>query len=365
MRHRIRSWNRLPGQLAWRTLACLVLASVCPAWAQMPAAMEAATPSATESVARAVGSRYFGDLDFSNQAALDSPTPKRFQPVIGLEMGVIALFRSEPEPQILAFDQDANVLLDASQLQGDPGAGLDATLNFFNLFSDCHAVDIQMRYFQTGEMGATETISSNPVLPIFFNGTAAEPVDSYDFITTSLARSFESNLVVRTPYRLRFLAGFRHFELDEIYNVIDLEDSSDTQIAGFFSLAENTMGGGQVGAEGSLWSNRYSRLFGSFKWGLLNNDIVGSARATNPAGGDLQADTFDSVTSQLLDFQLGGSLAINRWLSFYGGYQGLILSDVALALTQSENGRVVINSNPVFYRDTQLHGFKLTAMATW
>jgi hypothetical protein len=282
-------------------------------------------------------------------------------------MGVIALYRSEPESQLLALDEDLDPLLDASQLQGDPGAGLDATLNFFNLFSDQHAVDIQLRYFQAGDLGTTTTLSSSLIRPIFFGGTAADPAETYDFVSTSLVRSFESNLVVRTPYRLRFLAGFRHFELDEIYNVIDSEASSDTQIVGFFSIAENTMGGGQVGAEATILGNRYSRIFGSFKWGLLNNDIVGSAQASDPNSGDpLQSDAFDSATSQILDFQLGGSLALNRWLSFYGGYQGIMLSDVAIALEQSRSGTIVDTpAHPVFFQDAQLHGFKFTGMATW
>jgi hypothetical protein len=80
----------------------------------------------------------------------------------------------------------------------------------------------------------------------------------------------------------------------------------------------------------------------------------------------LQSDAFDSATSQILDFQLGGSLALNRWLSFYGGYQGIMLSDVAIALEQSRSGTIVDTpAHPVFFQDAQLHGFKFTGMATW
>ncbi len=125
------------------------------------------------------------------------------------------------------------------------------------------------------------------------------------------------------------------------------------------------MAGGQVGIESTLLTNGCSRLFGSFKWALLSNDVVGSARATDSLGNPMQSDARDSISTQLLDFQLGGSLSLSRWFSFYAGYQGLVLSDVALALEQSRNGFLPIDSTPVYDTTAQLHGFKISGMATW
>jgi len=203
-------------------------------------------------------------LDFSNQGALDLNTPQRFKPVVGLEMGGIFLSRAAPDSQDFVFDGSGNVLLNANQLQGDLGSGLDSTLNLFNLFSDHNAVDVQMRFFQATDISATETITASQVVPVFFNSLPATPVGSNDVTYESQIRSFESNLVARTPYRFRFLAGFRFFEVDEIFDVIDTANSSPSAILGVRSRAENTMAGGQVGVEGTILSNRWSRLFGSF-----------------------------------------------------------------------------------------------------
>lgn len=308
-----------------------------------------------------------GSGDFSNQAALDADTPLRHKPVVGLEMGVVALARETPESQTLVEDNVGNPIFDANQLQGSMGAGLDTTLNFFNLFSDCKAIDVQLRFFQAGDMASTQRVTSSANTTIFFNSIPATPVASNDVIYESRVRSFEANLVGRTPYRLRFLMGYRFFELDERFDINNAVTSSSNSTLGVFSIAENTMGGFQVGSEATLLTNGHSRIFGAFKYAILNNDVVGSARAvdantTTPA----QADTYDSVTSSLLDFQLGGSIGFTRSLSLYAGYQGLVLSDVILGLEQSRQGGVIgTTSNLPYYQDAQFHGFKITGMATW
>jgi hypothetical protein len=304
---------------------------------------------------------------YSNQAALDSNTLERFKPVVGLEIGTISLSRESPASQILAEDPSGTTLLDANQLQGDMGTGLDATLNLFNLFSDQKAVDVQCRYFQAGDMNATERITSTGNTTFFFSSIPSSPVTDNDVIYESRLRSVETNLVARTPYRLRFLTGFRFFEIDERFDIYDAVNSTSSSITGFRSRAENTMAGVQFGTEGTLYSNRLSRIFGSFKWAVLNNDFVGTATVADPAtGNDIQGDAYDSTTSQLLDFQLGGSLNCSRWLSLYAGYQGLVVSDVGLGLEQSRVANVFAgSSNPVSFLDTQYHGFRLTGMATW
>ena len=153
--------------------------------------------------------------DFSNQGALDLNTPLRFKPVVGLEMGGIWLSRRAPDSQDIVLDGTGNVLLNAQDLQGRMGAGLDTTLSLFNLFSDHNAVDVQMRFFQASDITANQTISATEVLPLFFQGIPANVVNSFDIFYDSQIRSFEANLVARTPYQMRLLAGFRFFEVDE------------------------------------------------------------------------------------------------------------------------------------------------------
>ncbi len=300
----------------------------------------------------------------SNQNALDSSGPQRFKPVVGLNVGGIWLSRKTPDAQDLVFDQNGNVLSDANQLRGSKGDGLDISLSFFNIFRE-KPVDFEMRFFQASGMTANQTLTATQVIPLFYDGVPITPTNSNNLLYDSKIRSFEANLVYRTPFRMRFLSGFRYFELDEIYDVVDNVSSVNGTRVGFFSRAENNMAGGQIGAEGVLVSNDNGRIFGSCKWALLSNDAKGAAEAANSSGAPLLAFAGDSIASQLLDFQLGGSLSLSRCFSIYAGYQGLVASDLGLVLEQNRNADVFAGTNPIFTSDSQWHGFRLNAVATW
>jgi hypothetical protein len=307
---------------------------------------------------------YQYDVGMCNQAALDSNTPQRFQPVFGLDVGAIWLGRTTPDSQTLVVDQNGNALSNANQLKGSMGDGLDASLSFFNLFRD-KPIDFQMRFFQASDMTATQTLTATQVIPVFYGGIPATPTNSNDLFYQSQIRSFEANAVFRTPFRLRFLTGFRYFEVDEIYDVIDNVNSSAGVTAGFSSRAENMMAGGQVGAEGTLISNDNGRVFGSFKWAYLGNNAFGAASAADSSGGLLEEIAEDSISSQLLDFQLGGALGLSKRFSIYAGYQGLVASDLSLALNQNQNASIFAGTNPIFKSDGQWHGFKVNLVSIW
>lgn len=307
---------------------------------------------------------YLDDFGLCNQAALDSYTPQRFKPVFGFEVGAIWLSRTTPDSQTLAVDQNSNALSNANQLKGSMGNGLDASLSFFNIFRET-PIDVQMRFFQASDMTSRQTLTATQVIPRFYGGVPANPTNSNDLFFQSQFRSFETNAVFRTPYRLRFLTGFRFFEVDEIYDVVDNVNSSNGITAGFFSRAENTMAGGQIGTEGTLISNDNGRVFGSVKWAFLGNDAFGAARASNSSGGLLEQVSKDSISSQLLDFQLGGALGLSKRFSIYAGYQGLVASDLALALNQNQNASIFAGTNPIFKSDGQWHGFKVNLVSIW
>lgn len=300
----------------------------------------------------------------SNQSALDSSGPQRFKPVVGLNVGGIWLNRKIPDSQDLVFDQIGNVLSDANQLRGSKGDGLDITLSFFNIFRE-KPVDFEMRFFQASGMIAKQTLTATQVIPLFYDGVPITPTNSNDLLYESKIRSFEANLVYRTPFRIRFLGGFRYFEVDEIYDVVDNVSSKNGTTVGFFSRADNTMAGGQIGAEGVLVSNDNGRIFGSCKWALLGNRATGAAEAANSSGAPLLSFANDSIASQLLDLQLGGALSLSRCFSIYAGYQGLVASDLGLVLEQNRNANIFAGTNPIFTSDSQWHGFRLNAVATW
>ena len=300
----------------------------------------------------------------SNQSALDSIGPQRFKPIVGLNVGGIWLSRKMPDEQVLVVDQLGRVLSDANQLRGSNGDGLDISLSFFNTFRE-KPVDFEMRFFQASGMMAEQTLTATQVIPLFYGGVPISPTNSNDLFYESKIRSYEANLVYRTPFRIRCLGGFRYFEVDEIYDVVDNVSSSNGTTVGFFSRAENMMAGGQLGAEGVLVSNDNGRIFGSCKWALLGNRASGAAEAANSSGAPLLAFANDTIASQLLDFQLGGALSLSRCFSIYAGYQGLVASDLGLVLEQNRNADIFAGTNPIFTSDSQWHGFRLNAVATW
>ena len=300
----------------------------------------------------------------SNQSALDSSTPDKFKPLWGLEVGAIWLSRKTPDAQNLVFDQSNAVISNANQLQGKMGSGLDTTLSFYNVFRE-KPIDFEMRFFQTNRMTAEQTLTATQVIPLFYQGTPINPVSSNNVFYDSRIRSFEANTVFRTPFRIHFLTGLRYFEVDEKYNIINNVNSQNGVIAGFFSRTDNSLIGGQVGAEGVLVSTNNGRIFGSVKWALLENDVTGFARAANASGAPLNENASDSIGSQLLDLQLGGSLGLSHCISIYGGYQGLIASDLGMALEQNRNASLFTPTNPIFRSDAQWHGFKTDIVFAW
>ena len=98
-----------------------------------------------------------------------------------------------------------------------------------------------MRFFQASGMTAKQTLTATQVIPLFYDGVPINPTNSNDLLYLNKIRSFEANLVYRTPFRVRFLSGFRYFEVAEIYDVVDNVASGNGTAVGFFSRAENTM----------------------------------------------------------------------------------------------------------------------------
>ena len=286
--------------------------------------------------------------------ALDLRSPLRFKPLFGFEVGMISLSRSAPDSFDLVSDQNATTLLNMNQMKGSAGAGLDAKIHFYNLFREL-PLDAEVRFFQVGDMTYRETFTAQQVIPVFFGGSPVSPSSSEEIFYQSRIRSVESNIVARTPYRIRFLAGFRFLELDE-----DFRSTDNNASKLFRSRTRNNMFGGQVGAEAVLMSNSFGRILGSFKWAALDTDAKGNAVAEN-----VSTLLDGSTTSQLLDFELTGAISLTRSFSMYAGYQGLAASDVGLVLTQSRISDIFLPMNPITFESAQWHGLKLGLMGTF
>lgn len=299
----------------------------------------------------------------SPSVALDLTSPLRFKPIMGVEIGFISMRRSTPQSFSFVQDQNGAELLNMDQLQGGSGYGLDTKLHFYNLFSDSKAIDVEMRYFQVSDMTFDQTLTATQVIPLFFNAVPASPVSTNQVYYNSLIRSFESNLVARTPWRIRMLAGFRYFEVDDDFNINNNIAQPPTQVR---SRTRNSMGGGQIGTEVVLISNAHAKMWCSAKWATLNNEVTGNAVAVNPStGSPLVSILSGSTTTQLLDLEWAGSVSITRNWSIYGGYQGLIAQGVGLATSQSRDSSLFSPTNPITLDDPQWHGYKLGVVATF
>ena len=300
---------------------------------------------------------------FSPSEALDLSSPLRFKPIMGVEIGFVSLRRSTPESFSFVHDQNGAELLNMNQLQGGSGYGLDTKLHFYNLFSDSKAIDVEMRFFQVSDMTFDQTITATQVIPTFFGGVPSNPVSANQVYYNSLIRSFESNIVARTPWRIRMLAGFRYFEVNDDFNINNNFDQPPSQVR---SRTRNKMGGGQIGAEAVLISNAYGKMWCSAKWAALNNEVTGNAVAVDAStGNSLVSILSGSKTTQLLDLECAGSVSITRSVSIYGGYQGLLAYGVGLATSQSRDSSIFSPTNPITFDDPQWHGYKLGIVATF
>ena len=293
-------------------------------------------------------------------------TPDDCEAWYDAEVGFISLFRSQPSSMPFVFTPSASVLLDMNELSGNGGRGFDGMLNAKRVVGGNHPLDFQMRFFESREMlFSREIIAAPAVVPVFYNGIPATPVNNYRVHYETDLQSAEMNL--RTPVfqRLYAVAGIRYFEVEEQFDIIDSAASTPDTLVGFFSGIDNDAFGGQLGLEGVLLSGKRGRITGGVKWALLSNSVRGTAIANDTSGNPLTTRLAQTESTQLIDLQLGGSLAIVDWLSLYGGYQGLIGSDFALGPTQSRVSSLILPVNPVTFESSQWHGYRIGVAMTW
>ncbi len=141
--------------------------------------------------------------------AVELNNPLKFKPVFGAEIGLYLLNARDPGSVSVCLRRQRRTLLNFNEMQGDEGAGLDAVINLYNLFSDCKPLDMNFRFFQAGQMEFDQYLGATRITPIFYNGIPANPVNAEHVEYDTLVRSFEANFAYRLPLRFRLVAGFR------------------------------------------------------------------------------------------------------------------------------------------------------------
>lgn len=299
----------------------------------------------------------------ASQPTLD-PLPDwwpRHAPIdrVGFELGTMGLMRETPDDQILAIDENFNELLNANELQGSMQFGLRALVDVYQVSRLMGGTDLQFGYFGINSLDATRTLLAQEVSPVFFNSVPVNPLTSSNLIYSTNIYSGEANLRFRNSRRIQPLAGLRFLKVEDTFDAFDFTGSGRL---GGFSLTNNTMFGGHFGGQATLLRIRNFDWFAAGKYGVLNNDVEGSAEAADISGNNVVKNFNDSITSSLVDAETGLIYDFVGGLRFKVSYQYLFASKVATGLDQNESVRLLSPGESVRFNSQLWQGLNLSAL---
>lgn len=275
------------------------------------------------------------------------------------EIGVLGLFREQPDAQALAIDENQQELFNATELQGSMQFGLRVMLDLLHVSNHYGGVEAQVGYFGINSLDAETTITASQVDTIFFNSIPADPSPVGNISYSSNIYSAEANLRFRSDYQLRPLIGFRFFKLEDSFDTF-LHGTGNISRIGGFSKTNNTMYGGQLGFELDQPLNSYWQIYSLWKLGLMGNDIQGAAEALDVSSNAVVRNYSDSAFSTL--FEGGVGLEVCGPFSLRCGYHVLSASDVALGIDQNAAISLLTPDGTVAFNSQTWHGLNLTCL---
>ncbi len=284
-------------------------------------------------------------------------------PGVRTEIGVLGLVREKPESQLLAVDQDFNQLLDASELQGSMQFGLRVNVEILQVSSRFGGVDAQLGYFGINSLDAgTTLLAEDEVITIFFNTVPADPEATSNFHYSSNLYSSELNLRFRAKHRIRPIAGFRFFKLEDTFDTFN-HGTGGTSRIGAFSLTNNTMFGGQFGVDRDVPLSSRCQFYSFGKLGLMGNRVEGTANARDTvSSNEVVKNYMDEIFSSLVEAGAGIEYNFIGPLSFRCGYHMLYASKVATGPDQSAAIPLLSPGGDITFNSQQWHGLNLTAI---
>lgn len=275
--------------------------------------------------------------------------------------GLLVLHRSDPNDAVL-FSNALNPAQNFNANQFDFGfqAGYEVGVIRHNILP-CHVcgLDLQAGFFSIDGWSDTQTFSttapptpvftqihSNP--PAFFNG-ARDVTSTYD----SRLSGFELNLLKRSAImpRVKWLAGFRAFELDEqLYSEFaDGDPAPQDEPTGVYQIqTRNRLYGFQAGAFVDLINRCCWCLRGFGKFGIYGNEtghdsLLLCCLDPNVPQVGLPINETASQVAGSAELGLSFKYCWNECWSLRADYRLLWLDGVALASDQV----AVSNFNPV------------------
>lgn len=279
---------------------------------------------------------------------------------VGGELGVVGLVREKPNSQVIATDQDSNVLLDADELQGDMQFGVCAKLDIYQITNAFGGTDLQLGYWGINSMDATRTVTAQAVDTNFFMGTGSG-ITTFNYIYSSNLYSGEANFRLANTRRFRPLIGMRYLKLEDTFDQFDFSNGGRL---GYFSLTNNSLFGAQLGLEATLLRFRSWDWFAVGKYGAMHNRVEGTATADAGSGNDFKNYDGSSYCS-LIDGQTGLIFRYVDALHFKAAYQALYCSDVASGIDQSGAINFFGTPDEVVFDSRFWHGVSLTATVSF
>ena len=336
---------------------CLLFSGLCamlwPSLAHAQATQVSAAPGADLLTTSAIPSSNYPDVSDFGRWTQRGPAD-----YIGAEIGLVGLVRQKPNGQVIATNQDDDVILNADELQGDMQFGLATKLDIYQVSNAFNGTDLQLGYWGINSMDATRTLTANQVKTNFFQGTTAgPPIQRFNYIYSSNLYSGEANLRLNNIQRLRPLVGMRYLKLEDTFDQFEFISNGTS---GFYSLTNNSLFGAQLGLEATVLRYRSWDWFAIGKYGAMHNRVEGSAMAAL-GGGDAVKNYDGSNFCSLVDGQTGVVFRFVDQLQFRIAYQALYCSDIASGIDQSEAIAFVGTPDQVVFDSRFWQGVSLSA----
>lgn len=307
----------------------------------------------------------------SSAAKFDTKGPSRFEPLIGVEAGVMFVTRSADSSSILAVTDGTltggsqDTIADTSLLDPESQTAYRLKFSLFNLSRWVPGLDMDATFIgaeddtSSATLNAANFSNTTDMVPVFFNAIPASPVQSYDLTIQSDFNTRDWNLGYRPIPGLRLLAGLRWLRLKEDYDIV--QSGSTSIVSGFFTESTNDAFGYQLGAEATIWTNGVWRIFGSVKYATLENDVTGDAVSSN-----FQIRFDDSVDTKMLDLEIGLSGRIAPNVLLHAAYQRFTVDDFATVLNQSAALQLTgSNSQQPIYSEVEWDGIQFGLTLIW
>ena len=248
---------------------------------------------------------------------------------------------------------------------GDIDPGNDTALRYRFQVVDDGGTGYEITGYEFEDFNGSLTLEGEGITPIFFGGIPAEPVESYEATYTSELTNIEANVWNRVGERLKIGFGARYIKLEEQFDIEFIEDPNSTSGStttgmmmqeGFFSNTANRIFGGQVMAR--LYRPVVNKVYieGGVDAGFGTNRITADSDTAN-----VDSNTEDETGTGFFSFSGGVTYRALNGLSLRAGYEGLLLTDVALSPDQSTaidaiNGTGEIQTGSLYFSGAYFGG---------